>query len=107
LKDNSDFDVEYYAFGMLNGRIHFRLAIKFKVLTTEIISNQIYRGIRASHIFYDNTDKTWTLESFKTPGRISKLSESQSIYGYPFGRLTWTIKVSKIQFCSTLVIFTT
>ena len=25
LKDNSDFDVEYYAHGLMNGRIHFRL----------------------------------------------------------------------------------
>ena len=52
LKKNSDFDTEFYAYGLLNDRLYFR-------------------GIRASHIFLDPFDGRWTLQSLKNPGKIS------------------------------------
>ena len=54
LKKNSDFDTEFYVYGLLNDRLYFR-------------------GIRASHIFLDPFDGRWTLQSLKNPGKISKL----------------------------------
>ena len=52
-----------------------------------------WRGIRASHIYFDDTDGRWTLQSLKSSGRMSKLSANFSKTGYPFGRLTWNVQV--------------
>ena len=60
LKKNSDFDTEFYAYGLLNDRLYFR-------------------GIRASHIFLDPFDGRWTLQSLKNPGKISKLVRKDAI----------------------------
>ena len=53
----------------------------------------IFRGMRASRIFFDATDDRWTLESLKTPGRRSKLPTKDSEFDYPIGRQTWTVEV--------------
>ena len=55
--------------------------------------NFIFRGMRASRIFFDATDDRWTLESLKTPGRRSKLPTKESEFDYPIGRQTWTVEV--------------
>ena len=60
LKKNSDFDTEFYAYGLLNDRLYFR-------------------GIRASHIFLDPFDGRWTLQSLKNPGKISKLVKKHAL----------------------------
>ena len=73
LKKNSDFDTEFYAHGLFNDRLYFR-------------------GIRASHIFFDPLDNRWTLQSLKSPGKISKLTEMFSEMKYPIGRLEWTVE---------------
>ncbi len=52
-----------------------------------------WRGIRASHIYFDDADGRWTLQSLKSSGRMSKLSANFSKTGYPFGRLTWNVQV--------------
>ena len=74
LKKDSDFDTEYYVYGIFSGRLYFR-------------------GIRASHIFVDPVDGKWTIQSLKSPGKISKLSsEDYSAQHYPVGRLEWTVQ---------------
>ena len=73
LKRDSDFDTEFYVYGLFNDRLYFR-------------------GIRASHIFLDPSDGKWTIQSLKSPGKISKLPDSYSLSRYPIGRLTWTIQ---------------
>ena len=57
----------------------------------------VFRGIRASHIFFDSSDGRWTLESLKNKKRKSKLSKDHSEKGFPLGRLTWTVEVIKIR----------
>ena len=74
LKKDSDFDTEFYVYGIFSGRLYFR-------------------GIRASHIFVDPVDGKWTIQSLKSPGKISKLSsENYSAQHYPVGRLEWTVQ---------------
>ena len=75
LKKDADFDTDFYAYGLFNGRLYFR-------------------GIRASHIFVDPVDGKWTIQSLKSPGKISKLSKSEeySATHYPIGRLEWTVQ---------------
>ena len=74
LKKDSDFDTEFYVYGIFSGRLYFR-------------------GIRASHIFVDPVDGKWTIQSLKSPGKISKLSsEDYSAQHYPVGRLEWTVQ---------------
>ena len=75
MKKDADFDTDFYAYGLYNGRLYFR-------------------GIRASHIFVDPVDGKWTIQSLKSPGKISKLSKSEeySATHYPIGRLEWTVQ---------------
>ena len=74
MKKDSDFDTEFYVYGLFNGRLYFR-------------------GIRASHIFVDPVDGKWTIQSLKSPGKISKiLSDGHSSEHYPIGRLQWTVQ---------------
>jgi hypothetical protein len=84
LKKDSDFDTEFYVNGLFNERLYIR-------------------GIRASHIFLDPLDGRWTIQSLKSPGKISKLSEEYSSVRYPIGRLEWTVEVSLLNRIRCLV----
>merc|ERR1719376_813754 len=76
LAPDSDFDTDYYVYGLVNNRIHFR-------------------GIRASHIYFDEGEESWVLESLKNPTKRSKLllSPNELSRGsrYPIGRLEWIV----------------
>ena len=74
LQNDGDFDTEYYVDGLYNERVHFK-------------------GVRASHIFFDDEDGRWTLQSFKDPTKRSKLVTNSSTQ-FPIGRLTWEVAVS-------------
>ncbi len=78
LKKDSDFDTEFYAYGLFNERLYFR-------------------GIRASHIFYDPLDSKWTLQSLKNPSKISKIMTTKA-HEYPIGRIEWTVKNNNTSF---------
>ena len=77
LKKDSDFDTEFYSSGIFNDRLYFR-------------------GIRASHIFVDSVDGKWTLQSLKSPGKISKLDIPNT--RYPIGRHQWKVQNNDTQF---------
>lgn len=78
LKKDADFDTEFYVFGLFNERLYFR-------------------GIRSSHIFLDPVDGKWTIQSLKSPGKISKLSVL-SDDKYPIGRLEWIVQNNDTEF---------
>lgn len=79
LKADSDFDTEYYVYGLRNDRLYFR-------------------GIRSSHIFLDPVDNKWTIQSLKNPGKISKLMNAEDSKMYPIGRQQWKIQNNDTQY---------
>ncbi|XP_059086853.1 uncharacterized protein LOC131883401 isoform X1 [Tigriopus californicus] len=72
LSENGDFDTEYYVSGMKNERPHFR-------------------GLRASHIYFNDTDQTWVLASLRSPGKRSLVRNDAFKTGFPLGRTPWTL----------------
>lgn len=76
LSENGDFDTEYYVSGMIDERPHFK-------------------GLRASHIYFNNTDQSWVLASLKSPGKMSMIRNEALTTGFPLGRMAWTIQNAK------------
>jgi hypothetical protein len=61
-----------------------------------MVFGSFFRGMRASHIFFDVEDGCWTLQSLKNPKRMSKLPSDYAPDKFPIGRMTWTVKVSEL-----------
>ena len=72
----SAFDTKYLVQGGVrkNGRLYFR-------------------GIKSSHIYFDDGDQRWTLQSLLYPGIIVKMIPKGHSQGFPIGRNTWIVQV--------------